>query len=900
MTQFKDKSQREGTAGSSVGLFTYPVLQAADILLYQADRVPVGEDQRQHLELTRDLATRFNSRFGETFTVPEAHIPPGAAKVLDLQSPDKKMSKSLPPAGCIDLLDDPKVTRQEDPVRGHRHRAGGRRRPGREARCHQPADHPHRAVRADRRRAGGALRRPRLRRPEEGAGRGRHRRRGPDPGAHRGAAGRHRGAGAGAGRRGRAGRARSPRRTLAAVYDRVGFLPAGGGRRHDTAAARRRHLHPPARWPRPSPETAVLGVVVPIPEPWAQLLVEWRGKVRRPAGQPGAAARDAAAAHRGADRRPRRDQRAPGRVARCHAPFDLHLAGTDTFRPVSEVVFVAVARGVGSARGSPPTSAPDRWPAPLTFPYHPHVTVAHDVPTDMLDMAYGRAGRPAGGVPGLLVHRVRAAARRGVGGRPRVPAHRSAAVDAPVSQTPARPRVAGRGPGACCAVSATAARGWTTWSHAGGHYNRVQGDLLAAGVTYYVFLRCSRCCCWPPRSPGSCCRATPLLEEKLISAIQEAVPGPTGEQLAEQVAGAIDSAATFGVIGAGRLPVRRAAARWTSSGSAWTSCGGAAPTRRTSSPTGCKDLVALLGFGAPAALSIALTTGADRGVVLGGRPARGSTASRHLPAHRGRRPSRWRWLGDTLVFLWLLKGVPATRVGVRQLLPGRGARGGGLRGAQAGRHLVPDPDRGQHDRAGPRRCRRAHRLDQRGGPVRVLHAPGRRRPGDRARRHVTPAACPAARRPSLRCSGRRGSDAAAAGLGCWRGPCVPRRPAAAPCAAATVGRRARRRPTTVGHHGDQRADGQRGRHGGRRGAAGTARRPRWWTAGPPGRRSGRQLAVGGLAAGVRSAGGATGDTSPGSTSRPAPGGVRRRGEAPVEQPGGLVGARSGRRSAASG
>jgi tryptophanyl-tRNA synthetase len=110
MTQFKDKSTREGTGTTSVGLFTYPVLQAADILLYQPHRVPVGEDQRQHLELTRDLATRFNSRYGPTFTVPEAFIPPGAAKVLDLQSPDKKMSKSLPPAGCVNLLDDLNAT----------------------------------------------------------------------------------------------------------------------------------------------------------------------------------------------------------------------------------------------------------------------------------------------------------------------------------------------------------------------------------------------------------------------------------------------------------------------------------------------------------------------------------------------------------------------------------------------------------------------------------------------------------------------------------------------------------------------------------------------------------------------------------------------------------------------
>jgi tryptophanyl-tRNA synthetase len=110
MTQFKDKSQREGTGAASVGLFTYPVLMAADILVYQADQVPVGDDQRQHLELTRDLATRFNSRFGPTFTVPSGFIPEGAARIMDLQSPEKKMSKSLPPAGCVNLLDDPAVT----------------------------------------------------------------------------------------------------------------------------------------------------------------------------------------------------------------------------------------------------------------------------------------------------------------------------------------------------------------------------------------------------------------------------------------------------------------------------------------------------------------------------------------------------------------------------------------------------------------------------------------------------------------------------------------------------------------------------------------------------------------------------------------------------------------------
>ena len=107
MTQFKDKSARSQNVG--VGLFTYPILQAADILLYQADQVPVGEDQRQHLELTRDLAERFNTRFGETFVVPEPHIIKGTAKIYDLQEPTAKMSKSLPPAGSIDLLGDPKT-----------------------------------------------------------------------------------------------------------------------------------------------------------------------------------------------------------------------------------------------------------------------------------------------------------------------------------------------------------------------------------------------------------------------------------------------------------------------------------------------------------------------------------------------------------------------------------------------------------------------------------------------------------------------------------------------------------------------------------------------------------------------------------------------------------------------
>ncbi|MGH3782660.1 MAG: tryptophan--tRNA ligase, partial [Pseudonocardiaceae bacterium] len=111
MTQFKDKSAKQGGDRVGVALFTYPILQAADILLYQADQVPVGEDQRQHIELTRDLATRFNAHYGPTFTVPAPHIVKGTEKIYDLAEPTAKMSKSASsPAGVVDLLDDPKVS----------------------------------------------------------------------------------------------------------------------------------------------------------------------------------------------------------------------------------------------------------------------------------------------------------------------------------------------------------------------------------------------------------------------------------------------------------------------------------------------------------------------------------------------------------------------------------------------------------------------------------------------------------------------------------------------------------------------------------------------------------------------------------------------------------------------
>jgi tryptophanyl-tRNA synthetase len=113
MTQFKDKSQRYGADSTTVGLFMYPILQAADILLYQANQVPVGQDQRQHLELTRDLAHRFNTRFGETFVVPEPFIPTVGARIADLQEPERLMSKSIGGAGVVWIQDAPDVVRKK-------------------------------------------------------------------------------------------------------------------------------------------------------------------------------------------------------------------------------------------------------------------------------------------------------------------------------------------------------------------------------------------------------------------------------------------------------------------------------------------------------------------------------------------------------------------------------------------------------------------------------------------------------------------------------------------------------------------------------------------------------------------------------------------------------------------
>ena len=189
MTQFKDKSAKGGEGAASVGLFTYPVLQAADILLYRPHYVPVGEDQRQHLELTRDLAQRFNHRYKKTFRLPEPYILKATAKIGDLQDPTAKMSKSASsPAGIVEMLDDPRVSakkiRSAVTDSGSEVRFDAEEKPGVSNLLTIYAALTGTPV-ADAR---GAVRRARLRRPEEGPRRRRRRVRDAVPRPHPGAA----------------------------------------------------------------------------------------------------------------------------------------------------------------------------------------------------------------------------------------------------------------------------------------------------------------------------------------------------------------------------------------------------------------------------------------------------------------------------------------------------------------------------------------------------------------------------------------------------------------------------------------------------------------------------------------------------------------------------------------
>ena len=221
MTQFKDKVEKQDFV--SAALFTYPVLQAGDILLYQADVVPVGDDQRQHIELARDVAERFNSRFGETFTLPRVETPPVGGRVMDLQEPSGQDVHHRRHAAGNGADRRPARRDQEEVQIGRdRLRLGGTPRAG-QARDHEPdRDHVRRSRRVARGR-GGAVRRRRLRPVQGGGRRGGGRARRPDPGALPASCGRTRPSSAallGIGAE-KAREASAP--TLAAMYERMGF-----------------------------------------------------------------------------------------------------------------------------------------------------------------------------------------------------------------------------------------------------------------------------------------------------------------------------------------------------------------------------------------------------------------------------------------------------------------------------------------------------------------------------------------------------------------------------------------------------------------------------------------------------------------------------------------------------
>ena len=334
---------------------------------------------------------------------------------MDLQSPDKKMSKSLPPAGCVNLLDEPVGDGEEDPLGGHRHRARGGRRPGEQAGRHQPADHPQRAVRAEHRRARGALRRPRLRRPEEGARRGGHRLRHAGAGPHPRSCSTTPPSSSGCSPPARRGPARSPPARWPRSTSGSGFLAPAAG----VAPRERRHLRPPqpggrrahrARHRRPDPRA--VGAA-------ARRLAR---EGRRPAGQRGAAARDAAAADRGGRRRPAGDQRPPGRGRPLPpAVRDAPVGHRHLLAGVGGRVRRPSPRASATASCSPPTSAAARWRARCpsrTTRTSPWRTTC---PADMLEVAYNGLADLSAAFPVELVHRVRADPERRLGGRPRVP-----------------------------------------------------------------------------------------------------------------------------------------------------------------------------------------------------------------------------------------------------------------------------------------------------------------------------------------------------------------------------------------------------------------------------------------------------------------------------------------------
>ena len=394
MTQFKDKSSRGGADRASVGLFTYPILQVADILLYQADGVPVGEDQRQHLELTRDLAQRFNTRYGATFTVPKPFIVKETAKILDLQDPTAKMSKSLP-TGAVFLLDDPKVitkriksavTDSETEIRFDPEAKPGVSNLLTILAAFTGRDVETVAASYDG-QGYGALKGDTAEAVVEFAAPVRR-----------------------AGARARRGPGRAPRASWPPVPPR-------------------RASPPPPLWPRPTTAWGSsrpagsdraptrIGVAIAVPDPWGAELERWRASLRRPAGRRHPCAHHAAAADG-------RRSEAVSTTSRPHlaaaaaevAPFEVHLRGTGTFRPVSPVVFVALANGIAGCERLEARVRRGSLDRELDFPYHPHVTVAHDLPDDVLDEAYDALGGFAARFVVSEFCALRARRRRGLAG----------------------------------------------------------------------------------------------------------------------------------------------------------------------------------------------------------------------------------------------------------------------------------------------------------------------------------------------------------------------------------------------------------------------------------------------------------------------------------------------------
>ena len=328
MTQFKDKSAKGGEGAASVGLFTYPVLQAADILLYRPHFVPVGEDQRQHLELTRDLAQRFNHRYKKTFRLPEPYILKATAKITDLQDPVAKMSKSASsPGGIIEMLDDPKVSakkiRSAVTDSGSEIRFDAEEKPGISNLLTIYSALTGRPVHELEEE----LRRPRLRRPQEGPRRRGRRVRDAVPRPHPRAArrpGPPRRDPRRSGRAGRGGRGGAPCATSTSASASLP-RPARRGPRPPRAHHRGRHRRPGA-----------LGQPAPgLP-----------GHHRRRHGAPAIPTHITLVppleveADAGCPTSRSTWRRSPATTA----PFRIHLRGTGTFRPVSPVVFVTWSR----------------------------------------------------------------------------------------------------------------------------------------------------------------------------------------------------------------------------------------------------------------------------------------------------------------------------------------------------------------------------------------------------------------------------------------------------------------------------------------------------------------------------------------------------------------------------